>query len=99
MEWPIKSFDDSQCARDWFAYRPSVPSMIFPAKRESEAKMGEKVVLVVEDEATIRSLVTVCLERDHFTVLSACNADEGLRTARSGSRIDFLLMQMEGGMN
>ena len=58
-------------------------------------------ILVVEDDATIRSLVTVSLKREHFNVISASNADEALQLIEKNERIDLLLtdVQMEGSMS
>jgi len=61
--------------------------------------MGQTVVLLAEDEATIRSLVTISLQGEDFSVLPAGNADEARQVARSYEKIDLLLtdVQMCGG--
>ena len=63
--------------------------------------MDETVVLLAEDEATIRSLVTISLEQQHIRVVPACDADEALQLARKHERIDLLLtdVQMAGSIN
>jgi DNA-binding NtrC family response regulator len=63
--------------------------------------MGGKVILLAEDEATIRSLVTILLEHNQFNVLQASDADQALRVARDHEKIDLLLtdVQMQGSMN
>ncbi len=63
--------------------------------------MGQTVVLLAEDEETIRSLVTISLQQERFSVLPASDADEALRVARNHETIDLLLtdVQMEGSMN
>jgi DNA-binding NtrC family response regulator len=60
--------------------------------------MGETVVLLAEDEATIRSLVMISLQQEHFNVFPASDADEALRVAGNHEKIDLLLtdVQMEG---
>jgi len=64
--------------------------------------MSQTVVLLAEDEATIRMLVTMSLQREHISVLPATDADEALQVARNQERIDLLLTDVEmcaGSMN
>jgi CheY-like chemotaxis protein len=59
------------------------------------------VVLLVEDDAALRTLAALYLQEEHFDVLQACNGPEALRIARTHSRIDLLLtdVEMGGGFN
>jgi len=64
------------------------------------AEMGE-TVLVVDDEATIRMLVTEVLEELGYVPLEAADAAEGLKILQSKARIDLLITDvgLPGGMN
>lgn len=63
--------------------------------------MGQTVVLVAEDEESIRTLIMISLQQQHFSVIPASDADEALRVAEDHERLDLLLtdVQMEGSMN
>jgi CheY-like chemotaxis protein len=58
-------------------------------------------VLVVDDEATIRMLVTEVLSDLGYAALEAADGASGLELLRSGARIDLLISDigMSGGMN
>ena len=62
---------------------------------------GGETVLVVDDEPTLRMLVTDVLEEYGYTTLQAENATAGLDIVRSSARIDLLLSDvgLPGGMN
>jgi CheY-like chemotaxis protein len=64
------------------------------------AQAGE-TVLVVDDEATIRMLVTEVLEELGYVPLEAADAAEGLKILQSKARIDLLVTDvgLPGGMN
>jgi signal transduction histidine kinase/CheY-like chemotaxis protein len=70
---------------------------------ESEETQGEPeaiAVLVVEDEATVRSLLSRVLLREGYTVMQACTGEEALEIISSGARIDLLLTDtVMPGMN
>jgi DNA-binding NtrC family response regulator len=57
-----------------------------------------QTVLLAEDEATIRTVVAISLQKE-YSVLPACDADEALSVARSHEDITLLLtdVQMYGG--
>src|SRR3954469_19052267 len=59
------------------------------------------VVLIVEDNSTVRTFVVTCLEREDFIVLPAASGAEALEIFRSRLKIDLLLtdVQLETGMN
>lgn len=63
--------------------------------------MQESVILVVEDDPTIRGVVSASLRRENLTVLSVSDAAEALRTLENQSKIDLLLtdLQLGGGMD
>jgi two-component system, cell cycle sensor histidine kinase and response regulator CckA len=64
--------------------------------------MSQTVVLLAEDEAAIRMLVTMSLQREHISVLPATDADEALQVARNQEKIDLLLTDVQmcsGSMN
>lgn len=59
------------------------------------------VVLVVDDEAAMRTVIIDVLADLGYAVLQAADGAAGLRVARSGTRIDLLLTDvgLPGGMN
>lgn len=65
-----------------------------------QAKAGE-TVLVVEDEPTVRLLVTDVLEDLGYTVIEATESVGGLRVLQSNTRIDLLITDvgLPGGLN
>ncbi len=64
------------------------------------AEQGE-TVLVVDDEPTVRMLVTEVLEEAGYTWLEAADGPAGLRLLRSDRRIDLLITDvgLPGGLN
>ena len=64
------------------------------------AGAGE-TVLVVDDEPTVRMLVTEILEELGYTAIEAADGAAGLRVLRSNTRIDLLVTDvgLPGGMN
>ncbi|GGE83083.1 ATP-binding protein [Sphingomonas prati] len=66
----------------------------------SRAEQSE-IVLVVDDEPTVRLLVTDVLEELGYTVIEAADSLEGLRILDSDMRIDLLISDvgLPGGMN
>jgi PAS domain S-box-containing protein len=58
--------------------------------RAAPAEDGE-TVLVVDDEDTVRALVTETLREHGYAAVEACDGPEGLRLVQSGMRIDLLL--------
>jgi PAS domain S-box-containing protein len=65
-----------------------------------QAKTGE-TILVVEDESTVRLLVTDVLEELGYTVIEATDSAGGLRVLQSNTRIDLLISDvgLPGGLN
>jgi CheY-like chemotaxis protein len=70
------------------------------AEARTRSEQGE-TVLVVDDEPTVRMLVTDVLEELGYTALEAADSVEGLRLLRSEARIDLLISDvgLPGGMN
>jgi PAS domain S-box-containing protein len=50
-----------------------------------------ETVLVVDDEDTVRTLVTETLREHGYAAVEACDGPEGLRLVQSGMRIDLLV--------
>ncbi len=55
------------------------------------ATMGQKTVLVIEDDPWTRTITTALLAGEGFAVVEAKNGEEGLRQARSQSPDAILL--------
>jgi CheY-like chemotaxis protein len=73
------------------------PSVVAPTARRGE---GE-TVLVVDDEASVRTLITEVLEELGYCVLEAEHGAGGLRLLESEVRVDLLITDvgLPGGMN
>src|SRR5262245_12823531 len=55
-----------------------------------------RTVLVVDDEAALRTITRLCLQREGFNVLVAATADEALRlVAELPGRLDLLLTDVD----
>jgi PAS domain S-box-containing protein len=64
------------------------------------ASPGRETVLVVEDQAALRRLMLVSLERAGYRVESAANGDEALALFRSGKAFDLMVTDLVmPGMN
>ena len=70
------------------------------AEAEARSEQGE-TVLVVDDEPTVRMLVTDVLEELGYATIEAGDSVEGLKVLRSEARIDLLVTDvgLPGGMN
>jgi signal transduction histidine kinase/CheY-like chemotaxis protein len=73
---------------------------LFTGGRQAQAGAGE-VVLVVDDEASVRLFVKEVLEDLGYRVLQAEDAGAGLKILDSGVRLDLLITDvgLPGGMN
>lgn len=56
--------------------------------------MGQKTVLIVEDDAPIREVLTEILELDGYSVQTACNGEEGLAKLSQGPVPDLILLDL-----
>ncbi|MEC4591919.1 MULTISPECIES: ATP-binding protein [Nitrospirillum] len=76
--------------------RPPAPAEARPADR-----VETRIVLVVEDDATVSATVSASLKERGFTVLQASRADQALALLQDGDTIDILFSDivMPGGMN
>ncbi|KQT79691.1 hypothetical protein ASG51_03340 [Methylobacterium sp. Leaf465] len=72
-----------------------VPAVVLPRSEQGET------VLVVDDEPTVRMLVTDILEDLGYTAIEAGDSAAGLRILQSNVRIDLLVSDvgLPGGMN
>jgi len=76
-------------------YLPRIAATPEPARsspRHPASLRGNETILVVEDDATVRTLIRRLLESNGHTVLLAPGGDEGLRLARSHGRPIHLLI-------
>nr|WP_284700950.1 ATP-binding protein [Robbsia betulipollinis] len=73
---------------------------VFDTVTAPRARQGE-TVLVVDDEPTIRMLVTEVLEELGYAAIEASDGASGLNILRSNARIDLLVTDvgLPGGMN
>jgi len=76
------------------------PEVMPDLKRAPRADRGE-TVLIVDDEPTVRMLVSEVLEDLGYTAIEAADGAEGLRILQSDVRIDLLVSDvgLPGGMN
>jgi PAS domain S-box-containing protein len=74
---------------------PSIESRVLPRSEQGET------VLVVDDEPTVRMLITDILEELGFTAIEAGDSAAGLKVLQSDVRIDLLVTDvgLPGGMN
>ncbi|GJD48957.1 Sensor histidine kinase RcsC [Methylobacterium crusticola] len=71
-----------------------------PVRGEAPRAESGETVLVVEDDATVRSLVVEVLHELGYRALEAADGPEGLRVLRSEGRIDLLVTDVGlPGMN
>jgi CheY-like chemotaxis protein len=69
---------------------------------EASESLGDgEVVLVIDDEPSIRMLITDVLSDTGYSVLEASDGPAGLRVLQSAARIDLLITDvgLPGGMN
>ena len=76
------------------------PEALTPLVDAPRAEQGE-TVLVVDDEPTVRMLVTEVLEDLGYTAIEAADSAAGLKVLQSDVRIDLLITDvgLPGGMN
>ena len=53
-----------------------------------------KTIMVVDDEADIRSTVKAVLEKNEYKVITAVNADDSLKKVLGGENPDLILMDI-----
>ena len=93
--------DKGSCFRLYIPRMASPAAAPKPPGASTEAPRGSELVLVVEDEAPIRSMVCDILERHGYRVLAAPDGASALDVAsRQDDRIDLLLTDVVmPGMN
>ncbi len=72
-----------------------------PARRAEDGTEGGEVVLVVDDEPTVRMLVNEVLQELGYAAIEAADGRSGLKILQSEARIDLLITDvgLPGGMN
>lgn len=78
-------------------YLPAVAKAFAPPPADvtPEISRGEETILVVEDEATVRDMVTMGLQLSGFRVLSASSGEEAVRVWNEHAKeIDLLFTDM-----
>ncbi len=83
------------------AAAPGAGESAEPAERTCAARRQGETVLVVDDEPTVRMLVTEVLEDLGYTAIEAADGAAGLQVLQSDARIDLLVTDvgLPGGMN
>ena len=78
----------------------AAPAAVGVARAGAMAADGRATVLVVDDDATVRSLLAKTLEKEGYRVISAGNGVEALALAREhrpqAITLDVLMPQMDG---
>ncbi|HEV7439942.1 MAG TPA: ATP-binding protein, partial [Methylobacterium sp.] len=74
---------------------------ISPARTDAPRAERDETVLIVDDEPSVRMLVTEVLEDLGYTAIEAGDSAAGLRILQSDARIDLLVTDvgLPGGMN
>lgn len=82
-------------------YNGGIDAVDLPAETVGEDGGQGEVVLVIDDEPTVRMLVVEVLEDAGYTVIEAVDGPSGLAVLRSEARIDLLVTDvgLPGGMN
>jgi PAS domain S-box-containing protein len=77
------------------------PDRPAPTPAPSQATVHPTTVLLIDDEATLRMLMTTLLIDEGFEVRAAADGPAGLRLLREGGPVDLLVtdMGLPGGMN
>jgi PAS domain S-box-containing protein len=72
-----------------------------PASTPEPLRTSDAVVLVIDDEPTVRMLITDALADLNYTCIEATDGPSGLEVLRSGKRIDLLITDvgLPGGLN
>jgi anti-sigma regulatory factor (Ser/Thr protein kinase) len=76
------------------------PESPAPGASSRAVAVGARSVLVIDDDATVRELMTRYLEREGFTVLTAASGVEGLARARefhpAAITLDVMMPELDG---
>jgi CheY-like chemotaxis protein len=68
---------------------------------DEDQTVGERIILLVEDEFLIRLMLGEALRDEGFIVLEASDGDEGLAVLQSGQAVDVMItdVRMPGGID
>lgn len=77
-------------------FLPAIDTQTMEPVKESAFKpIAEKLILVVDDEAAIRSVIEATLEAHHYTVLTANEGKEAIALyAEHNDRVELVLLDM-----
>jgi PAS domain S-box-containing protein len=101
----ITVYSDVGCGTTFRIYLPRAQAEIEPDRLSSSpaefSAKGNETVLIVEDDAMLRSYVTKLIEGLGYKTLTAANAAEALAISESGAAFDLLFtdITMPGRMN
>jgi two-component system, cell cycle sensor histidine kinase and response regulator CckA len=83
------------------AFKVFFPSHLTESEAQRELRVsgthrvvGEGQLLVVEDDASVRSAMVRALRGAGYTVVEARNADEALQVIENGSKVDLMITDM-----
>lgn len=82
----INVYSEEDVGTTFKVYLPRVNENIAPSKRQGSGEVkltGDEVILLVEDEASVRSLSREILEGFGYTVLETSNGQEALQICQS----------------
>ncbi|KAB1072475.1 PAS domain S-box protein [Methylobacterium planeticum] len=82
-------------------YGETEQAEVMPSLGDAPRAGQDQTVLIVDDEPTVRMLVTEVLEDLGYTAIEAADGPSGLKVLRSDVRIDLLVTDvgLPGGMN
>lgn len=73
---------------------------MFFTKRLSENEIDPRTILVVDDDASVRLLMTYILQQAGFQTIPACDGIDAMRRIDAGASFDMLLTDLSmPGMN
>ncbi len=78
----------------YFPRRVEKADEVVESKDQPDVFRGTEVVLLVEDDVSIRELSLSALKRLGYKVLTATNGDDALRLAKNEQKIDLLFTDM-----
>ena len=81
--------------------RDASPAVESEAEAAADPSGDGEVVLVIDDEPTVRMLIVEVLEQAGYTAIEATDGPSGLRILQAPGRIDLLITDvgLPGGMN
>jgi twitching motility two-component system response regulator PilG len=85
-----RSYDAQLALEHYLANHPGDEEV----KSAIAAIAQRKLILAVDDSATVRSVVSDALERAHFRCATACNGVDAVGFLRGEARPDFILMDV-----